>query len=143
MMRNLVASALVAAGIVACSSVDEPACQIDGTYSVTGTVESGNCPVSGDPVTDTFTTLSDGRVQLQIQGLPGLIPVGTVSGCTWTAANRVTILDATGPEKEGTLQYSYTFDRAGLSGIVSQSLPPAKSLPGGCRGTVRVMGTRR
>lgn len=141
-MKMLVMTAALMA-LAGCSSSDDEECRIDGTYTVTGTVESGNCAGPSEPVTDTFTTLPDGRVKLEIQGLPDLVPIGTVNGCTWTAANSFTITDATTAEKTGTVQYSYTFTRSGLSGIVSQSIPPAASLPAGCRGTTKVTGTRR
>jgi hypothetical protein len=134
---------LACAGSGCSSSADEPPCLVNGTYTVTGVRESGNCDVPSEPVTDTFTTLSDVRVSLEIQGLPDLSPIGTMNGCTWTASGAFTVTDATGPDKRGTLQYSYTFNQTGLSGIVSMSLPPAKSLPNGCKGTTKVSGTRR
>jgi hypothetical protein len=143
----VVCSFLLAVGLLvfegACASADEPACVVDGTYTVTGVRESGNCAESSDPITDTFTTLSNGSVKLEIQSLPDLVPIGTMSGCKWTAAGSVTILDASGPEKKGTLQYSYTFNRTGFAGIVSVYVPPATSLPAGCTGTTKATGTRR
>ncbi len=135
---------VVASIVVGCSSESDPACVVDGTYSVTSVRESGDCPEGGgEPVTDTFTTLPDGRVKLEIQGLPDLVPVGRLNGCQWTAALRFIATDATGPENVGTLQYSYTFTRSGLSGILSRAVPATPGLPNGCRGTVRVTGTRR
>ncbi len=136
--------AVLAILLAACSSDDDdPECSVDGTYTATGAVESGNCGGGGEPVTDTFTTLPSGEVKLEIQGLPNMVPVGTMNGCTWTAAASFVVKDAIGPETQGTAQYSYTFTKTGFSGIVSISIPNSVSLPGGCYGTSKITGVRR
>lgn len=132
--------------MVRCSSDDAPVCMVDGTYSVTDEIESGNCPDSGpDVVTDTFRTYPDGLVALDIQGAPELTPVGVVNEmCTWTSSGVATVTDALSEDNnKATLQYSYTFNATGFSGILSVAIPPTKDLPNGCTGTARVTGVRR
>lgn len=147
MIRETLMAVLVGCGgLTACSSSSSSSsCQVAGTYTVNGAVESGDCQTSADPVTDTFVANSDGSVTLLIQGLPDFHCTGKVdSACKWTAACTSLVTDATSSsQNEATLQYSYSFSASGLTGIVSESFPPAKSLPNGCRGTVKVSGTRR
>lgn len=117
-------------------------CVVDGSYTVTGSVQSGNCS-SGGSVTDTFTTLPDGRVKLEIRELPGVVVIGTMNGCQWIASTQVTISDATGPENLSSFFYSYGFTTAGFDGQLAAHIPPATSIPRGCTGTTRVLGVRQ
>jgi hypothetical protein len=141
-LRGVATFGLVAFVVVACSSSDEAQCQVAGLYVATATPESGNCPVSTDPVTDTFEVKGDSAT-LIVQGL-GPVCTGKVQSCTWTASCPIVVTDATDPaNKTGTVQYSWTFTKDGFSGTSALSLPPAKSLPSGCKGIARVTGSRR
>lgn len=132
----------VVVGVVACSSDDEDSCEIAGLYTATGTLESGDCPVPTDPVTDTFEVKGD-EATLTIQGVQGGC-TGKIAGCKWTASCQTRVLDALDPnDDQGTVQYSWTFSKTGFTGTSAISVPPAVSLPKGCRAIARVTGTRR
>lgn len=127
---------------LACSSADEPPCEIAGLYTATGALESGDCPLPTDAVADTFTVNGD-EATLTVQGVAGSV-TGKVSACKWTASAEIKVLDALDPKNAtGTTQYSWTFTKTGFSGTSAVSVPPAKSLPNGCRGIAKITGTKR
>lgn len=144
-MRHVLVAASLIALVVACSSsTDGEDCQIEGTYTATGKLESGNCPAGdGSPVTDTITKLSNGQYGLEIQGTTGGCTLDLVGTCKLQGKCGIAVSDATNPGDTGTVQYSWTFTANGFDGFSAVTIPPAKSLPDGCSASVHVTGTRR
>lgn len=147
-MRRIAIVVLMGGGLVAaCSSdaaEDEPVCRIEGTYTATGTKESGDCELAASgPVTDTITKLPDGRYRLEIQGATGACDLDLVETCKLQGKCQLAISDATNPDDVGTVQYSWTFHNMGFNGFSAVAIPPAASVPKGCTATARVEGTRR
>lgn len=147
-MRHVLAAASLLAILAACSSStdgDGTSCRIEGTYTATGKVESGNCPLNPDapPTTDTITKLDDRSYGLEIQGTTGGCVLELVEACKLQGKCDLAITDAIDPGDRGTVQYSWTFTQDGFTGFSAVTVPPAKSLPDGCSGTASVTGTRR
>lgn len=138
--------------LVACSSDDEEACPIAGTYTMTATPEaqSEGCQDLGQAgqTTLTITQRPPGKTgpdfALQMQGVQGACAVEQLAACKVQSKCDILITDATDPANNvGTLQFSWTFDRGGFKGINSGSFPAATSLPRGCTFTSQATGTRR
>jgi hypothetical protein len=145
-MRHVPAVASLIIIIAACSSSTEgEECRIEGTYTATGKLESGNCPIDDGaaPVTDTITKLPDGRYRLEIQGTTGACDLDLVGACKLQGKCGLSINDPVTPGDTGTVQYSWTFTPTGFTGFSAVTIPPAKGLPDGCSGTANVTGTRR
>ncbi len=145
-MRPVIVTALVAAFVAAAgcaSSSNEEPCRIEGTYTATGTLESGNCPLVDGPVTDTLTKLPDGRYRLEIQGTTGGCDLDLVDTCKVQGKCFLDVKDVVNPGDRGTVQYSWSFTRDGFSGLSAVTVPPAASLPAGCSATAKVIGKRR
>ena len=143
-MRHVLAAASLVALLVACSSsTDGEDCAIVGTYSVLGTIESGNCPDPGsDPVT--YTISPRGSVYaVEIQGLGGACAAEQTGTCKVQGKCDLGVTDAKDPNAKGTFQFSWTFTASGFSGVATVSIPDAASLPGGCSGTVKHNASRR
>jgi hypothetical protein len=137
-------TALAGAIVVACSSSDaaDP-CPIVGSYSATATVTSGNCQLpAGAVVTDTLTA-EGGGYELEITGTTGGCHLSHVTACQLQGKCEVSAADQLNPSDVGTVQYAWTFDKGGFHGTSTISLPPARSLPGGCMGQVSVQGARQ
>jgi hypothetical protein len=144
----------VIALLVACSSdpAAAPTCQIEGSYSATGTtIPGGTCPdAPATPVVDTITARPPGATgpdfKLEITGLKGACSLNLVAGsaCKVQGKCDVEISDALDPQNAtGTVQYSWTFDSKGFTGTSTLTAPPGKSLPKGCIGQANVVGTRQ
>lgn len=147
-MRYVAVAAVAVALVVGCSSStegDEPACRLEGTYTATGMVETGDCPIdpNAPPTTDTITKLADGRYRLEIQGTTGACDLEQVEMCKLQGKCDIAVSDALTPGERGTVQYSWTFTATGFTGFSAVTVPRATSLPNGCSGTASITGTRR
>jgi hypothetical protein len=117
---------------------------------MTAVQESGDCNIESDPagVTITITArppevTSGAPYAVEAQGLSGRCYAESPGACKIQAHCELVVTDALDPSNDiGTLQYVWTFDTAGFSGTNSVSIPPAKSLPDGCRGTAKATGKR-
>lgn len=129
--------------LVLASCATDPPCSIAGLYvGMQTSVVSGNCPGSTSSVADTFTE-SGTSATLSVQGLSGTCS-GPVDRCTWTASCQVMVTDATDPTNStGTIQYSWAFTSTGFTGTSAVSIPPARSVPGGCSGIFKVSGVKQ
>ncbi len=152
-----IALALVGIGLAsACSGTAEnkATCPIVGTYTVTGTVESGDC---SSPSTDesgassttyTITKLDSGDPTsdfgIEIQGLRGGCIGDQIDTCKVQGKCDLRLKDPVSPSDDiGTYQFSWTFDANGFNGTYAVRLPPAKTLPKGCTENGSIVGTRR
>ncbi len=117
----------------------------EGTYRVSSTALSGNCPGASD-ATWSFRRLDDGAAYaLEVAGTTGGCKLFTVDGdeAKLATACRITLSDGlVAGNVMGTLDYRLDFTSAGFEGTVAVELPPAQSLPNGCKGQNRLRGTR-
>ena len=152
-MRGWISVVGMTFAVVACSSSDEDACVIEGTYSATAVMlPGGSCPdTNNDPVVDTITARPPGTTggpdfYLQITGTQGGCPLNRVAGsaCKVQGKCDVQLIDALDPNNAmGTVQYSWTFDANGFTGTSTVIVPAAKSLPKGCTAQASVTGKRQ
>lgn len=140
-MRLFAAVLAVVVGSACSSSSSEPACELVGTYKLAGTNRKGDCPSTGG---DTLVTVSERGSALvaEFQGVQGGCPLTKTGTCGWQTKCDLDIVDATGPQKQGTLQLSVSVDGASVSGTSALYLPPAKDLPKGCSATADLIGSR-
>jgi hypothetical protein len=143
---------LAAVLIAACSSDNDgdgaPSCTIEGTYSMTAAIESQSEGCSdiqaGPPSVVTITARPSGNFLVELQGGTGGCAGDLVGTCKVQTKCDVRVSDATDPSNNmGTLQFSWTFDANGFTGLNSAALPPARSLPRGCTFTSNATATRR
>ncbi len=102
-MRGWISVVGMTFAVVACSSSDEDACVIEGTYSATAVMlPGGSCPdTNNDPVVDTITARPPGTTGgpdffLQITGTQGGCPLNRVAGsaCKVQGKCDVQLIDA-------------------------------------------------
>lgn len=137
----------------ACATVaddEEADCTIAGTYSLTGERESGNCPTGDGDEGATAITISPAPpssaadYSLQIAGVEGRCPLTKLSACKLQGKCDLAVPSPLDPANAiGSIQYTWTFSRSGLSGFSALSLPPTKTLPEGCSATEKSTGTLR
>jgi hypothetical protein len=117
----------------------------EGSYRVTSSVLSGNCKGATD-ATWSFRRLDDGAAYaLEVAGTTGGCKLFTVDGdeAKLSTACRITLSDGLVPGNVmGTLDYRIDFTSTGFEGTVTIDLPPATTLPNGCKGQNRLRGTR-
>lgn len=150
-MRH-VASAVGAVIVVlaGCSSEAGDPCPIAGTYTMMAVAETNTCPTSsgGGSTAVTITARPPGKTgpdfYLEIQGTTGGCAADKVDVCKIQSKCNVTVTDAlSATDNVGTLQFSWTFDGKGFTGLNSGAVPPAESVPKGCSFTSNATGIRR
>lgn len=133
---------------IACSASDPVApasCQIIGTYGLKDTMTDGDCPPPTG-ATVAVTISSDGAVGyiIQYEGLTGGCPAEIVAGCKIQGKCDLIVKDPIDPMKAtGSLQFSWSFDAAGYSGVDSFAFPPAKAIAKGCHSDYSASANRR
>ncbi len=136
--------------LVACSSEKDgtgvPSCQPIGTFSVQDVRQSGTCPEDTQANTITVSAgASPTEILIEFQGVTGGCPATQLAGeCKFQGKCDLTVIQPTDPARPtGTLQYSWTFDAAGLTGSSSLSMPPTATLTQGCVAEYSSSGPRR
>lgn len=138
--------------VAACSSSSEsdaPICKVAGTYVMTATPQTASegCPLksgeAGPPVTITITPSGE-TFAVEMQGAQGGCTATVPEACKLQTKCDLVETDAIDPgNRVGTLQFSWTFNATGFSGLNSGSLPPAGSLPKGCTFQSSATATRQ
>lgn len=149
-MKSLV-GALVALGMMACSSSDDDGgssgatpekgsgcADITGNYDVKVTPVSGDCPPGdGKNVTVTITTVN-GKLNVAVPGVEGGCPADlNTSTCRFTALCKV----VSNGQNVALFNYDYTFSGTSFQGSVTGSLSPPIQDPA-CQATAKHAGTR-
>jgi len=146
-MRSIALAVVVL--VVGCASSEDgsPPCELVGTYELIGTGDGrSTCPSSGGAPKPTLVTVSDrggGRLVAEIQGVSGSCPATAVGSCGWQTKCDGAILDATGPQKSGTVQISVSVEGSKARGTVATYVPPSTSIPPGCEANGSVTGSRK
>jgi hypothetical protein len=111
--KSIVVVAALAVLVGCSSSPGGSACPVDGTYSVTSTLNSSTCMQTGSPNASTYTfiTAKDGTVSMVIGGLQGSCDGNKLNGCHLTVACDVSSTE--------TVQGAFTFTPSGFSGPMS------------------------
>lgn len=135
-------------GLASCSSSDEqPACRIEGTYTMSATPETqseGCAALPSSPGTTVTISAVQGAYAVELQGGTGACRGDLVEACKLQTKCDVDILDATDPaQRTGTLQFSWTFSQGGFTGLNAGAIPPATSVPKGCTFSSNATATRR
>lgn len=142
-MRLALAAAVLSTVALACSSSDDSAedCNMVGTYAVTSTVETGDCP---DGAETTYTISANGSAYfLEVPGIQGGCSLEPIGQCKAQGKCDVVVKDAADPNNSvGGVSFAWTFSAGGFTGSNTMSLPPAKSLPSGCNGRYSISATR-
>jgi hypothetical protein len=160
-MEKVIAIAVVAfvvGSAIACSDSKEgtgaPACSPVGTFSVQDTKLSGTCPSDESPGTVTVSAAQGSTTDfiVEFQGVSGGCDAQRLgSECKLQGKCDLTIANPADPrDAAGTLQFSWTFDAAGLKGTSTLSLPATAGAAGadagvtpGCGAEYSSAGQRR
>ncbi len=130
--------ALLLPCLLACSSVDPV-----GTYSVTGKLVSGDCPV--DSTAQTWTISKPGeKFLIEFPGITGGCPLETVGGDAAKLQGKCEFA-IQGVAQKASTQFSLDFTDAGFTGTTANFVPKVPSVPAlanGCTGTTTADGKR-
>lgn len=153
MIRYALLAVPVVALLACSSSSSEPSCQIAGTYTMTATPEtktSGCDAIANGPQTSTVTItarppgMTGPDFAIELQGAQGACAGTLVEACKVQSKCDYNLTDAVDPKNStGTVQFSWTFDATGFSGLNAGTFPAAKSVPGGCTFSSNATAKRR
>jgi len=129
-MRILV---LVLPCVLACSSVDPV-----GTYSVTGKLVSGDCPVDGAAQTWTISKPGE-KYLIEFPGITGGCPLETVGGDAAKLQGKCEFT-IQGVAQKASTQFSLDF--TGTTANFVPKVPSVPALANGCTGTTTADGKR-
>ncbi len=157
-MRRASAIAVVACFLtvqLACSDSKDgtgaPACNPVGTFSVQDTKLSGTCPSDENPGTVTVSSAQGSATDfiIEFQGVSGGCSAQKIGAeCKIQGKCDLTLASPANPQNStGTLQFSWTFDAAGLKGTSTLAMPASLIGDAGvtpaCGAEYSSSGTRR